>query len=246
MENFSQKIEDFIDGNLQGQELVDFLKEKELNSDLTHEVEFRSEVNEALQDKGLIELRKLLDDQKRKNTSKDSVFNISREVIKTWHLAAASFALIMVVGGLWYILSNKPYSTDKLVSKYYKPAHPILQVRSVEISSEDALKEAFDHYKLNDYKNALKYFTLIDNQITSKFYSGICYIELEEFDKAIESFEVVIKNKDNLFVEQAEWYLGLIYLMNDQKSNALMQFTKISQSESYYARQAEEILKYLN
>ena len=121
-----------------------------------------------------------------------------------------------------------------------------MQVRSLEVNSDEAFREAFQFYQQNDFKNALKYFNALDNQITAKFYSGICYIELEQFNYAIESFEFVINDRDNLFVEQAEWYMGLIYLMNNQKGEAISQFNKISTSESYYANQAKEILKYLN
>jgi tetratricopeptide (TPR) repeat protein len=151
--------------------------------------------------------------------------------------------LILVVGGLWYILSNKPYSADRLIGKYYKPAQPILQVRSMEFTGDDILKEAFNLYQQNNFENALKYFNALNNQIIAKFYSGICYIELGQFSKAMESFEFVVNDADNLFVEQAEWYLGLIYLMNNQKSEALDQFARISESGSYYSDQAKEIMK---
>lgn len=244
MDKFTQ-LEDYIDGHLSQDELQDLLNEMNLSFDMTQEATFRKEINEALRDKSFLEFKELLGERGGSNPSQ-SMFNFKKDVLKTWHLAAASFALILVAGGLYYILSNKPYSTEKLVSKYYKPAGPILQVRSVEVNADDALKEAFSFYQQNDYTNALKYFNSLDNQITAKFYSGVCYIELEQYNKAINSFEYVINDQDNLFVEQAEWYLGLIYLMNNQKNQAMDQFKKISSSDSFYSAQAEEILKYLN
>ncbi len=246
MNNSNQQIEDFLDGNIIDKELILFLKEKEADTELAKEIEFRLEVNEAIRDKDLLELRDKLEQQKGQNSVGYPFSHFRKDLLKTWHLAAASFALILVVGGLWYILSNKPYSTEKLVTKYYKPAHPILQIRSAEANGDNTLNEAFKFYKLNDYSNALNYFVKLENQITARFYSGICYIELEEFNKAIESFNFVVYDKDNLFVEQADWYLGLIYLMNNQKSKAVDQFNKISASESFYSDQADDILKYLN
>ncbi|MCD4729157.1 MAG: hypothetical protein K8R74_01055 [Bacteroidales bacterium] len=246
MDKLNQQIEDFLDGNLLGEELDLFLKQKEQEQDIANEIDLRLEVNQSLKDKGLFQLRELLDKQRNDFFIRDPFHNFRKDLLKTWHLAAASFSLILVVGGLWYILSNKPYSTEKLVTKYYKPAHPIGEIRSVEIRSGDALAEAFNHYKKNDFNNALKYFNSLDNQITAKFYSGVCYIELEKFDQAIESFTFVINDKDNLFVEQADWYLGLIYLMNNQRQMAISQFELISNGDSYYASQAEEIIKYLN
>ncbi|MCB2220186.1 MAG: tetratricopeptide repeat protein [Bacteroidetes bacterium] len=240
------RIEEFIDGNLSQEESMRLKNELETNSDLAFELILRSEINKAIRDKNLMEFRDLILDQTHHQSSASALFNLQRDVLRTWHLAAASFILILVVGGLWFILSNKPFSTERLVSKYYKPAQSILQYRSLELNSDDALKEAFNFYQQNDYTIALKYFNSLENQITAKFYSGICYIELEQFDNAVKSFEFVINDKDNLFVEQAEWYLGLIYLMNNQKSQAIDQFNKIAKSDSFYEVQAKEILKYLN
>jgi hypothetical protein len=239
------KIEDYIDGLLSRESFEEIEILRKTKSDLDIEIDFRNEINEALRDKNFIEFYQIVSSQ-FENQDSNSKNKFQRDVLKTWHLAAASFSLILVVGGLWYILSNKPISTERLISKYYKPAGPIGQIRSFENSAEDALKEAFNFYQQNDFANALKYFSALENQITARFYSGVCYIELEQFNKAIDSFEYVINDKDNLFVEQAEWYVGLIYLMNNQKSLAVEQFKKISTSQSYYSHQAEEILKYLN
>jgi tetratricopeptide (TPR) repeat protein len=243
--NDPNKLEDYIDGLLSKENFVEIESLRKSKSDLDFEIDFRSEINEALRDKNFIEFYQIVSSQ-FETLDSSSKNKFQRDVLKTWHLAAASFSLILVVGGLWYILSNKPISTERLISKYYKPAGPIGQIRSFETSAEDALKEAFNFYQQNDFANALKYFSALDNQITARFYSGVCYIELEQFDKAIESFEFVINDKDNLFVEQAEWYVGLIYLMNNQKGLAIEQFQKISTSQSYYSHQAGEILKYLN
>ncbi|MCD4664783.1 MAG: tetratricopeptide repeat protein [Bacteroidales bacterium] len=245
MNSLNHIIEEFLDGNLNEKELKEFLKQKEINPDLEKELKLRSEVNDAIRDKGLIELREKLASQRKRYSMNYPFTNIRRDVVKTWHMAAASFSLILVAGGLWYILSNSPYSTEKLVTKYYKPAHAIMQIRSVELNTNSALNEAFAYYKIKDYNNALSYFNSLENQITARFYSGICYIELESYDKAIESFEFVIEDNDNLFIEQADWYLGLIYLMDNQKSEAIKQFEKISASDSYYVKQANDILIYM-
>jgi len=246
MNKFYNQIEDFLDGNLIGKELSMFISQKELDKELAKEIELRFEVNELIKDKGFFELREKLELQRNETYVNSSLIKFRKDLFKTWHFAAASFALILVVGGLWYILSNKPYSTEKLVSKYYKLAHPLLQVRSAEIKTDDALATAFKYYKDNDFNSALKYFNSLENQMTAKFYSGVCFIELEQYNEAIDSFTSVINDNDNLFVEQANWYLGLIYLMDNQKNKAIEQFVKISKDENYYTSQAKEILKYLN
>lgn len=246
MENSISRLEDFLDGNLSNEELELLLKELETNKELSSEMMLRLEVNQLVKDKGFLELQSKLHLQMNSNGNSNTMLNLGREFLKTWHLAAASFALVLVVGGLWYILSNKPQSTEQLVNKYYKPAHPILQIRSVEASKENAMDQAFKFYRENDFNNALTYFKTLENQITAWFYSGVCLIELQQYSQAIESFVFVINDNDNLFVEQSEWYLGLIYLMDNQKDLAVKQFEKISSENSFYSAQAVEILKYLN
>lgn len=237
-------IEDYIDNNLRDDELKSFLDEVKNNKTMAEELNLRMEINNVIQDKGFDELKDILERQKVSRSQNFSTKGIRREVMRTWHMAAASFALVIVAGGLWYILSNKPYTTEKLVGKYYKPAQPIGQVRG-QISGNETLAKAFSLYKQNDYNEALNYFASLSNQITSKFYSGICFIELKKYDDAIDSFKAVVNDNDNLYVEQADWYLGLIYLMNNQKKAAIDQFNKISGSDSYYADQAKEIVKYI-
>lgn len=246
MENSFSRLEDFLDGNLSNEELQILVKELETNKELSSEMLLRLEVNQLVKDKGFLELQSKLHLQMNSNGNSNTMLTLGREFLKTWHLAAASFALVLVVGGLWYILSNKPQSTEQLVNKYYKPAHPILQIRSVEASKENAMDQAFKFYRENDFNNALTYFKTLENQITARFYSGVCLIELQQYSQAIESFVFVINDNDNLFVEQSEWYLGLIYLMDNQKDLAVKQFEKISSENSFYSAQAVEILKYLN
>ncbi len=242
--NTYKYIEDYIDDDLNRDELKSFLDEVKDNKTMAAELNLRMEINSVIHDKGFSELKDILEKQKISDRQNNSPINIRREVMKTWHMAAASFALVVVAGGLWYILSNKPYTTEKLVGKYYKPAQPIGQVRG-QASGNETLAKAFSLYKQNDYNNALNYFASLSNRITSKFYSGICYIELKKYDDAIESFKAVVDDNDNLYVEQADWYLGLIYLMNNQKKAAIDQFNKISAGDSYYAGQAKEIVKYI-
>ncbi len=239
-------IEEFLDGNLKSKGIQLFLQQKEKDSLFAEEYAIRLEINEAIQDKDLIEFRKMLDDQRNRFAKKSPYLKARRDVLKSWHLAAASFSLVVVAGGLWYILSNQSASTDKIVSKYYKPASPINQVRSAKMNTEESMKEAFSLYRENNFESALLYFNTIGNQITAKFYSGICYIELKDYNKAIESFKYIVEDNDNLFVEHSEWYLGIIHLMNNQTDEAIVQFNKISTSDSHYADQAKDILDYIN
>ncbi len=240
------KIEEFIDGILTDKERQEFKARKDTDPGINKDIVFRTEINKAIRDINYMEMHNLLIDQMKSKELISRKIKFQPNIHRIWQIAAAWFLLILVSGGLWFVLSNKSFSKEELVSQYYNPVHPVLLVRSVEANTNAPIIEDFHFYQQNDWTNALNYFNSLENKISSHFYSGICYIELKQYDKAIESFEYVINDNDNLYVEQAKWYTGLIYLMNNQKNQAIDQFEKISDSTSFYSNQAKEILKHID
>ena len=99
---------------------------------------------------------------------------------------------------------------------------------------------------MGKYKEALALFSKADHNMTVKFYSGISYLEVNELEDAEASFQAVIDNKDNLFIEQAEWYLALCYLKMNMNKDAKILFTEIANSDGFFNNKAQEILKYMN
>ncbi len=51
--------------------------------------------------------------------------------------------------------------------------------------------------------------------------TGISKFEEENYPEAKVSFTKVIDNKDNLFFEDAQWYLALCYLKTGEKDKAV-------------------------
>ena len=86
MDKLNQQIEDFIDGNLAGDELNIFLKQKEQDKEVTNEIDFRFEINQSLRDKGLYEIRELLNKQRNEFLIRDPIQNFRKDLLKTWHL----------------------------------------------------------------------------------------------------------------------------------------------------------------
>ena len=75
------------------------------------------------------------------------------------------------------------------------------------------------------------------------FYTGLCYLEKNNFDNAIMSFQKVIDEKDNLFTEQAEWYMALCFLKTNETKNAFTILNRIVETKGYYQKNAKELLK---
>ena len=83
-----------------------------------------------------------------------------------------------------------------------------------------------------------------DNAV-GHFYSGVTLQELGRYHRAIEEYQAVVINKDNLFVEQAEWYIGLCYLQTSESEKAIKQFKKIANEKGFYQPKAVAILNKL-
>ena len=77
------------------------------------------------------------------------------------------------------------------------------------------------------------------DDINANFYSGICYYNLNEFNKAIIAFEKCLSSQFNNFNEEAEWYLAKSLQANNDDDKARILFEKIKNSTSYYSNQVK-------
>ncbi|MBE0666353.1 MAG: hypothetical protein IH593_01645 [Bacteroidales bacterium] len=80
----------------------------------------------------------------------------------------------------------------------------------------------------------------------SVFMHGMANMEVKNYPAASGSFTKVLQQNDNLYLEDAAWYLGLCYMMNEQTDKALRQFELIAASRSRYNKDAKKLAKRLN
>jgi TolA-binding protein len=73
--------------------------------------------------------------------------------------------------------------------------------------------------------------------LNANFYSGICYFNLNEFNKAISAFEKCLNSQFMNFNDEAEWYLAKSLKANHEEEKADKLFEKIKNSNSYYSNQ---------
>ncbi len=81
--------------------------------------------------------------------------------------------------------------------------------------------------------------------LEKNFYQGLVYLELWQFQSAIESFTKILLKKDNKYSSEAHWYLALCYLKRGQKRKAKDYFEEIIKAQRYKKEEAKEILKRL-
>ncbi len=244
--DYSEFIERYIDGEMGDSELVWFQKELDENPGLLHELSLRKKVNHAI----------LQDDYMHYREELEEVFEtagIEKGGVpggKVFRMVLGSIITIVLIGAIIFINSfNNQVSSEKLFEKYYHPYEASMNFRSATTGSEADLNLAMQKYKSGDFKGALVLFEKIldsdPSRIGLNLYSGISSMEIKQYDHAGKSFSRVIDDKYNMYFEQAEWYLGLCYLVTDKNGKATDLFEKIKEQHSYYSKQAGKILRKL-
>ncbi|WP_372645933.1 tol-pal system YbgF family protein [Ancylomarina sp.] len=241
------RIDNYLDDQLNENEILDFEKDLMDDLDLEMELNLHNEINEAIMEEDVMELRSKLEaidiltpDVKRKVKFQGK-----------WRIAAASMILFIGMAGIYSLLGDKTYTNEEIFSNYYKPYGIVINTRSVSDAdnTDKVLEQALQSYESKNYRAALSLFqTILDKDstnLTSNFYSGISNIQVQEYPKANKNFIRVLKHKNNLFIEQSEWYLGICYLMTNEREKAKETYSAIAKGNSFYRTKAKEILNKL-
>lgn len=242
---YSRLIERFIAGEMNEDELRWFRKELQFNTELSTELKLEKELDKIFLDEDVIELRSKL--VSIYNESKQSTApKIVKMQPRRWQLAiAAAVAILMITGGSLLFTQQRSYTPEKLFSMYYDSD------KSIEItrSGNANIVEAVLKFQQKDFQGASLLFAEILDRDSSNmavwFYNGISYIETGRIEDATKAFQYIINDKKNLYVEHAEWYLGLCYLKNEQIDFAVNQFKSIAIGQNYHKKEAEKILEKL-
>ena len=81
------------------------------------------------------------------------------------------------------------------------------------------LQNGMSYYRAEDYKLALEQFVSITQNDTALYYSGICFIKLNELDSAENYLKQLLPT--SVYKNKANFYLSLCYLFNNKTNEAL-------------------------
>jgi lipopolysaccharide biosynthesis regulator YciM len=129
--------------------------------------------------------------------------------------------------------------------QYYNAENIVDQTRG-----DQNIVEAVIKFQQKDFRAASVLFKNIldadQSNMAVMFYYGIANIETNNYSNSIKAFNAIIKQNDNLYIEHAEWYLGLCYLKNNQKDKAIDQFIIVAaDTENFHRQEAKNILEKL-
>jgi hypothetical protein len=241
-----EEIEGYIYNELSEKQLALFEDELIHNKDLLAEVDLVKGIDLAIQENDIMQLRNNL----REITEENSIKKQKEQSItgKFWHrrtaisVVAASLILLLGITGL-----IKYTSEDNIYRNYYSRYETAGISRSSNALTDATFARALQKYNKQEYESALNLLQQVlskdQNNVAGHFYSAVSLQELGKYHSAIKEYEIVVVDKDNLFMEQAEWYIGLCYLQTNDEKKAIQQFQKIANSKGFYQEKAVAILR---
>ncbi len=237
-------ITKYLDGELDTISSARFEEDLLKDYDLQMELNLYKEVFESIADHEVMDIRARLNSL-HEPAMQELKKNSSRPLRRTvrYAVTAASVALLLGIG-LFSLIKESNFP-DKFLTAY----DVTMVHRSADINLDLTLQEALDKYENKEYREAVILFEKVleydPGMLSTQLYAGISYIEIKEYKHAEGSLKKIIDQNDNLFIEQAEWYMGFCYLMTDRREKAIRQFADIAGKKGFYSEKARKILKRL-
>lgn len=261
-----EKIELYLEGQLDPQSQDLFEKEMEQDAALKEEVatykdiirgirlsgenEFMHKVHQwekELSAKDVLE-SKQIQGEKATDTSNVIPLNTQKKGNSSWifKIAAAACVLAVLTFGIWQYASVDANPQD-IFNKSFQP-YPTTGITN-RADNNDFVK-ATQLYDKKDYAGAVKiYDGILDthpDSVIVNLYAGIANLSLGKSKEATKQFESVIKSNNPNYKDAAEWYLAILPLKEGQKSAAIERLEAIRNTTGHeYREQAKALLKEL-
>ena len=226
-----EKIEAYLNGKLESNELIEFKAMLENDSDFKTKVEDIKTVLFGIETQELKEQLNIFhDDLEVEHTPIEGTETKVRSI--HWKKLAIAAVLIIAAGSFWFYNGN---SNDKLYAKYFSPDPGLPTTMSSTANYE--FYEAMVDYKQGNYITAISKWKTLQkvkpNNDTLSYFIGVAHLANKNEGKAISFLEHVTKNSEFALSNDAHYYLGLAYLKkgNIEKAKANLQNSTIDNSK---------------
>lgn len=116
----------------------------------------------------------------------------------------------------------------------------------VASKSLDNQSSAYDEYFAGNFKTAASRFNeevkKDPNDMEAYYYLGLSNFNSNKFNKAIDAFDIIINNGDNLYTDGAIWYKSQALLKKGKTTEATTLLKELSSRENSYQEGAEKML----
>jgi hypothetical protein len=241
----NKDIDKYLTGQMDPQSEKEFERKLKEDNELKKEFELHKEINNAIQEDEIIELRDKLEDNGSGKTKRKIRLNRS-DLLSI----AASFTLFIAVG-LLMLFHSQLTNPDDLYASYFEPYPSIYSQRAVggNTSLGQIKEKAFLTYEKENWNDSKSYFSELleknPGNIEYTFYLGVLNLKLDNTNKALEQFQTILQKDDPLFEDQATWYLALGYLKQDDIEKSVYYLNRILREDMANKEKASELIKKL-
>ncbi len=241
-EKYYQFIDEYFEGTICADDMIDFSKRLKEDPDLRKEFHLRKELQEAIGDKDFDNVNRMVNDIINERNSNGRILPILKGAKATTQsfvrVAAIFVALVAIIAFVNLMMPNhNPY---QIVEANFEPYETYASFRSDD-SNESLMKAASTLYDGEQYVAAIEVFKQLPVSYRSNFYIANAYIATNRYGEAIGLLQP-ITNNSTLYSDAANWYLALAYFGNQQPKEAKNILEGISSSDSFYKAQADKVL----
>ncbi|MFA8300157.1 MAG: tol-pal system YbgF family protein [Hyphomicrobiales bacterium] len=240
MKNYNLLIDQYLNNELQGEDLNEFNRLRETNSGLRKDIALHQDLDKYLSDFDAMSLSLTLSEIMGDKNEAKVVDFFKKNLLK---VAAAIAILFTVAGG--YILHSSS-SSKGIYNNYFNYEIPSFQTRSLGSTKEANLDYGIYFLENKEFDKAISILEKIDNNSLATLYTGIAYMEKENFSDAMTKFQKIIDHKESIVIDQALWYKALSLLKVKKENDAINCFKQIEKQNSSFSFQAKKILERLN
>lgn len=242
MEN-TELIERYFEGKMNAAEKQAFEARVAQETPLSEEVALQRTIREGLRAVGrarMLTQLEMVESRMSEYHPPTQVIRFDERTRQRFYWAAAAAVLLLIPV---YFLLKANAAEEKLFARYFTPYENVATQ-----SPRDPLNQALEQYRSKNYAKALGILETMEDKgdvsDSTLFYKANVHLQLDQPREAIAALQKVPAT--STFYEEAQWYLALALLKNDDSEEAQEIVSKIAQKPTHpYHQQAEKLAKEL-
>ncbi|MCP5106688.1 MAG: zf-HC2 domain-containing protein [bacterium] len=154
-----------------------------------------------------------------------------------------SSLLIVVVSTLLVVQNYRQAEFLTGIAVAEPPAY--IQSETRNTFQNESFSNAMTLYNKKQYHDVLTLLDTMDTQPNNPqviFFKGICRLEINDPETAVTHFDIIIKEMNPSYYDEAIFYKGIALLRLNKKNDALKQFQNLASMFSPYSKQAKDII----
>jgi tetratricopeptide (TPR) repeat protein len=229
-----EKIELYINNQLQGQDKEDFEASLQNDAELAETYAMYVAIEKNMQSN--YDAEKEVEFKESLATYQNQYFSNKTKtkagkVRNLLYYATAAAAILVLVFTFNVFKKTKNSTTEELYAEY-APFEKITEI--TRSNNKDSLfKTGANFYNAKNYIQAIPYFEkVLDSNAQAHFLYAVCFMELNNNDKAFVELDKLI-NGQSSYKEKAEFYKALLFLKNKNVEGCKQMLLSINRYSSY-------------